>query len=666
MPTGWGPEAPELRSGGRSSELSLERFTRILRERWLIVALAVFCAVDVAALYVTTARPVYEAQAELLVSPVSDPSLDGLSLIRRSSDPSRDVQTAAGLVATGTVANRVKRTLASTDSPEEMLKRVRAEPVAGSDIVAVIARGSTPARAKRLADAFAKSLTDDRTARLQADLQRTIPRLQALVDRSGRSQPSGAADSLVARLAALQALEGGRDPTVQLENLASVRPAPISPRKTLSVLAGAIVGLMLGVGAALALDTLDPRLRRESQLGLLLDLPVLTRVPWVRSPRAPLLPGAELQFLPGAYRLLEDALNAGDEHSGARQGQSIVFTGVGRGQGATTSALQYAWLLASADERVTLVDGDFRRPAIGPATGAQSSPNLKRVLMGGRSLEDALVSVNLSGAAVQVLVATDPSGKQVPEERIRSAFGKRLVKEILTRRDTVVIDAPPLTEGVDGLSLARAADRLVVVARLGSTRLAALRDLRDTLLRHGIRPDGIVIIGTRLGRGHFDAASDRSRRGETSWVEQAVAADHRSSAEQPLAGDDAPSAEPADKPKRAPRKRAPKAKAKQPVAVGDASSRAKPKRASRKRAPKAADADAVPIPAERPGRAPRRRAAKPKGGEGNGVLAALRDGDPPTDAPGEREGEAAGTGVPDAASPDEYGRLHRRETRAER
>jgi capsular polysaccharide biosynthesis protein/MinD-like ATPase involved in chromosome partitioning or flagellar assembly len=515
MPSAWDPAALDRRFEPRSAELSLERFIRILRERWLIVVLAFVCAVDAAALYVTTARPVYEAQAELLVAPVSDPNLDGLSLIRRSSDPARDVQTAARLVASANVANRVQRALSSPDSPETLLRRVRAEPVAGSDIVAVIARGSTPATAKRLADAFAKALVDDRTARLQAELRRTIPRLQALVDKSSPAQ-SGAADSLVTRLAALQALEGGRDSTVQLENPASAPTSAVSPRKALSVLAGAIAGLMLGVGAALALDALDPRLRRESQLGLLFDLPVLTRVPWVqlqrRGRRAPLLPGPELQFLWGSYRLLEDALNAGDGRSGAGEGQSIVFTGVGRGQGATTSALHYAWLLANAEERITLVDGDLRRPAIGPVIGAQSSRYLEQALMGERSLEDALVSVNMSGAALQVLVTHDVLDQQLPEERIRSAFGKRLVKEILSRGDRVVIDAPPLTEGVDALSLARAADRLVVVVRLGSTRLAALRDLRDTLLRHGIRPDGIVIIGTRPGRDHFDAAPDRALR----------------------------------------------------------------------------------------------------------------------------------------------------------
>ncbi len=507
MPGAWSPAAPEYRAEPRPTELSLERFVRTVRERMPIVILAVIATVSAAVLYVAIVHPVYEAEADLLVSPVTDPSLDGLSLIRSSSDPSRDVQTAARLITTLDVADRVRRRLASPDSSRALLARTRAEPVAGSDIVAVTARGSTPHDAARLADAFAQSVVEDRTARLRAELARTIPRLQALLDRVPAARQSQAPESLGARIAVLEALRGGQDPTLQVQGAASVPTAPVSPRRLRSVAAGLIVGLMLGVGAAFAADALDPRLRRESQLEALFGLPIFTRVPWVklRRRRTPLLPSAEHPYLLSAYRLLDDALNALDDGDG----RSIVFTGASRGQGTTTSALHYAWVLAAADERVILVDGDVRRPTIGRITGARPSPYLERALAGKRPLSDALVTVEVNGVILQAIATYDRPGEQPPDERIRLTFGKRLVTDVLSIGDRLVLDAPPLTEGPDALPLARAVDRVVVVAKLGSTRLAALRDLRDTLLRHGVRPAGIVVVGTRLSRDQIDR--DRRR-----------------------------------------------------------------------------------------------------------------------------------------------------------
>jgi capsular polysaccharide biosynthesis protein/cellulose biosynthesis protein BcsQ len=510
MPAAWGPAAPDHRGEPRSAELSLERFVRTVRERWLILALAVVAAVNAAVLYVATVHPVYEAEADLLVAPVTDPSLDGLSLIRSSSDPSRDVETAARLVSTIDVADRVRRRLGSPESSRRLLTQMRADPVAGSDIVAVTARGPTPQDAARLADAFAHAVVADRTARLHAQLAATIPRLQALIDSVPAASRSQTPESLGARIAALQSLQGGYDPTLQVQSSASEPTAPVSPRRLRGIAAGLIVGLMLGIGAAFAADALDPRLRRESQLEQLFDLPILTRVPWVRQRRrrVPLLPSHEHPYLLSAYRLLDDALNAlGDGNA-----RSTVFTAASRGQGATTSALHYAWVLAAADERVMLVDGDVRRPAIGRVTRARSSPYLTRALAGERPLSDALVSVELNGMVLEVLAPDDRSGEPPPDERARLAFGKRLVTDVLNLGDRLVIDAPPLTEGPDALPLARAVNRVVLIARLGSTRLAALRDLRDTLLRHGVRPAGIIVVGTRLTRVQIDSERRRLLR----------------------------------------------------------------------------------------------------------------------------------------------------------
>src|SRR4051812_35714704 len=71
----------------------------LMRRKWFVV-LAVFLCTSAAVAYVYTARPVFEAHADMLVTPVPDEqtAVLGLGLIRRASDPTRDVTTAARLI----------------------------------------------------------------------------------------------------------------------------------------------------------------------------------------------------------------------------------------------------------------------------------------------------------------------------------------------------------------------------------------------------------------------------------------------------------------------------------------------------------------------------------------------------------------------------------------
>ena len=61
----------------------------------------------VAAAYLAVATEKYKAEADLLVIPASrdDTALNGLPVIRESSDPTRDVETAARLVNSRNVAD---------------------------------------------------------------------------------------------------------------------------------------------------------------------------------------------------------------------------------------------------------------------------------------------------------------------------------------------------------------------------------------------------------------------------------------------------------------------------------------------------------------------------------------------------------------------------------
>src|SRR5688572_14638218 len=172
---------------------SLRRYAETIRERWWLIVLCVVLATAVGAAYVSITEKVYEANADLLVTPVpsGDDATMGLGLIRESNDPSRDVSTVSRFVSSVPVARRVKQTLGSRETPNELLERITAEPVAQSSVVTVGAEAPTAGAAAALANAFAEETVRLRTAQLRRQLDFTVPALRARLEQL----PPGERDS---------------------------------------------------------------------------------------------------------------------------------------------------------------------------------------------------------------------------------------------------------------------------------------------------------------------------------------------------------------------------------------------------------------------------------------------------------------------------------------
>src|SRR5205823_12463324 len=197
-----------------------------------LVALAALVGVAAggAAIYSAAATKRYEAQAELLVSPVpaKDTTFLGFSVLRESGDPGRVVDTAARLVRTGEVAEAVQLQLGLHGARGALLRAVAAHPVGRSNLVAVVGKARTPERSAQLANAFAAELVAQRTVRFQSEVAQTVARLERQAARSRRNAAESVA--LARRLALLRGLAGTRDPTVEIASNAVAPSRAAGPR----------------------------------------------------------------------------------------------------------------------------------------------------------------------------------------------------------------------------------------------------------------------------------------------------------------------------------------------------------------------------------------------------------------------------------------------------
>ena len=388
-------------------------------------------------------------------------------------------------------------------SPRDLLEDVTAQPIALSNLVALTAQGSSPEEAAELANGFAAAAVDERTASLHEQIDQVLPQLQERADESGGDSSDGGlgAETLANQIARLETLKESPDPTVRAETEAIPPEGAVSPRPLLTLVGALIAGLVIGVAAAFALQALDPRLRREEQLRARYRLPILARVPREQNAgNGPISPDRLSPTGTEAYRGLRSNLVASAHR--AEGSRAILVTGSSNAEGKTTTAVNLAASLALSGKRTVLIEADLRRPAVGPALRVRATHGgIVGVLLENASLEDALVRVPAYGSNLGVLLA-DHEGGWI-SELFSLAAARRMIENAKRLAEYVIIDSPPLTAVVDTLPLARESDDVLIVTRIGITRLDRLSQLGELLAANEIAPLGFALLGGPRPEGDY-------------------------------------------------------------------------------------------------------------------------------------------------------------------
>ncbi|HYV14543.1 MAG TPA: AAA family ATPase [Conexibacter sp.] len=459
----------------------------VRRHPWLVGGIMVV-ALLVAGAWIAKRPHQYQATAQILVTPSTGTTVQGLPLLTESVDPTRTLQTAATILSSPKAALEAAGKLGGGWTPKKISDTVKVVPQGDSNIIAVTAKETSSAAAVAAANASARAALKVRsdTLRAQADAQYT-----ALEDQRtalGTGIDPATATSLAAQLAVLQPIRGGTDPNFQLQQPAGAAKLTGTSTKLILFLA-LMAGLVIGTAAALLLEQIDQRVRDEDDLLERYPLPVLARVPMSRRRGGgdgdpAVTPDPAIRE---AFRTLQVQLDEpGDE------GRVIMLTSASMGDGKTTSAINLARALVAAGHRVVLLDLDLRKPDVGARLGVSS--DVLGLFRSNVRLSDLLVPVP-STRALKVLSAP-PRGDISP---VLEALSRRLPELLAQARelaDYVVIDTAPLGRVSDALRIAAAADDVLLVARPGNTDGKELTLAREQMEHMDIAPSGLVVVGS--------------------------------------------------------------------------------------------------------------------------------------------------------------------------
>lgn len=246
----------------------------------------------------------------------------------------------------------------------------------------------------------------------------------------------------------------------------------IKPHHIRIIAATVILGLLLGIGLAFALEHLDNTLKTGEDVEESLQLPMLGTMPLISSRRRRGIPMARLALTDSKSEFAEAVrtIRTGLVLSGLDEPRRIVLiTSTVPGEGKTTLAANLAMALAGLErERVLLIDADLRRAALSRAfpalTGARG---LSDFVSGSTALEDCIHHDEEADLDLMPSGTLPPNPLELLSSR---RFGERLA-ELVGRYDRVLIDSAPTQAVSDALILAHHCDAVLFLIKADATPL---------------------------------------------------------------------------------------------------------------------------------------------------------------------------------------------------
>lgn len=430
--------------------MELRDYITVLRKGWVLILVLALVGVAAAASYSLVKKPVYSATAQVFVSTQSSGSVS--DLVQGNTFTQQRVTTYADLVKTPIVLLPVISSLKLTLTVDDLAALISAEAPLNTTLIQITANSTSAVESADIANATSQSLTN------------VVHDIEA----------PGADDASTVKLTRVQE--------------AQVPVAPISPRVALDVVLGLLIGLALGVGIAVLRQTLDTRVRTESDVEKISQAPIVGGIAFdAKASIRPLIvhvdpksPRAE------SFRTLRTNLQFLDLEGRSR---TFVVTSSMQGEGKTTTVANLAITLENAGYRVIVVDADLRRSRLAEYLDLEGAVGLTDVLIGRARLED--VTQSWGRGLLHVL----PAGQipPNPSELLGSRQMQSLVKELEDKYEYILFDAPPLLPVTDAAILSKNASGAIVVVAAGKTHKNQLGGAVSTLENVGAPVSGFVM-----------------------------------------------------------------------------------------------------------------------------------------------------------------------------
>ncbi|MBM0124305.1 polysaccharide biosynthesis tyrosine autokinase [Pimelobacter simplex] len=438
--------------------MDFKQFLTVLGRRWMSIVAIILLALGVSSAITFTRTPMYESKTQIFLTVDVRDTTDAYAALLFASN--RAASYATVVKSTG-LAELVKNDLNLKMSAEELASRFDAEVVESTSLIQISYKDENPQDARTIADYATEKFT---------------------TYVAGLETPGEAGDSATTAGNPADSLT-----RAEVTDKASVA-TQVSPDVVLNLVVATLIGILLGIGLAVAREILDRTIRTADHVAELTESPVLASIGFdgdIRS--APLLTDlGGFAARTEAFRLLRTNLQFIDlDH----QPRCLVISSAVPGEGKTMTSTNLAVALAQTGRNTLIIDADLRRPRVASTLGLDPAIGLTTALVGKTEIHDAIQVHEASGLHVLASGAKPPN----PTEILQSKITHDLIRRLRSSYDMVIIDAPPLLPVADASVLAKLADGVIIVVRHAKTTKDQVNEAINRLNQVGARLYGVVV-----------------------------------------------------------------------------------------------------------------------------------------------------------------------------
>lgn len=427
--------------------MDLHDYLRILRQRWVLVAVVAAIAVGAAVAWTAAATPQYRSTTQLYITTPQESTNN--SAYQGGLFSQERVKSYVKLISGQELARRVVEALGIDEDPRDLTQQITAEAEPSTVVLSISVTDESPERARQIARMTAKVFVE------------YVDELET--PKSGAPSPVKASivDDAILPLGAFSP----------------------DPKRNLAL--ALVVGLLGGFGLAILRDMLDVRVRSADDVAEATgDAPSLGNIPFVKQARSEPLTAQLPRHAPRAeaFRVLATNLRFIDVDSDSKV---FVVSSAVPEEGKSVTACNLAIALAEMGNRVLLIEADLRRPKVAEYMGLASGVGLSTVLIRRAELKEALQRFGTLEVLTSGKLPPNPTGL------VQSAAMEKILAEAREKFDYVIVDAPPLLPIADAALLAQQTDGAILVVRHGSTTRHQVRTSAERL-----QSVGAVLLGT--------------------------------------------------------------------------------------------------------------------------------------------------------------------------
>lgn len=479
--------------------VDLQTVLRPLRRWWWLILASILLATFASLVYSLRQPAIYHSRATLLVG----------STIRDLNPNGADIYTMQQLAQTyAEMANREPIQLATMAILGiEWLPDYWAQALPNSQIIEVQVYAQDPILAHDVAETLAEQLIllgpagreqqereafiDSQLTELQTGIldtrneirikQQTLAGLFSARDIADTQHLIQVLESKLSTLQAnyaalLATTQQGAANTITILEPANLPTTPQDSELPINVLIAALLGCVVAAGGAYLIEFLDDTLKSSEEVQAVIQVPLLTAIPFIGnrnddSDRVIMLQNAPLAAME-AYRLLRVNL---EYMAITHPFRALVVAGASAKDGKSLTAANLAAAYARVGKRVILLDADLHEPDQQRLFKVPNNMGLTTALRSNdTSLESLLHLTPLPGLRLLTSGPLPPN----PAELLSSLRMTAILNQLKEMAELIIIDSPPLTLVTDGLVLGRQADGMLLVVRGGKTRRANVKQVR--------------------------------------------------------------------------------------------------------------------------------------------------------------------------------------------